>query len=144
MSSRFTLIFSIILGFIIGSFTNMGFIVLGDLAFPWPPEVMAQLENETLTHLDMLNTTHYIFPFLAHALGTLVGAVVALRVAGQDQPIVAWIVGVLFLVGGVYMVNLLPAPLWFEMLDLLVAYLPMSYLGIMFYEKYFASEPIKN
>ena len=83
------IIYAVILGFIVGSFTNMGFIVLGDFIFPWPPEVMIQLENETLNNMDMLNNTHYIFPFLAHAMGTLVGAVCALRIAGEKQPIVA-------------------------------------------------------
>ena len=61
---------------------------------------MIQLENETLNNMDMLNNTQYIFPFLAHAMGTLVGAVCALRIAGEKQPIVAWLIGLLFLAVG--------------------------------------------
>ena len=138
MGKRFQLILAVIFGFIVGSFTNMGFIVLGDFVFPWPPEVMKQLENETLSHLDMLNATHYVFPFLAHALGTLVGAIVSLRIAGHENQNVAWVIGVFFLAGGAYMANLLPAPLWFEVLDLTIAYLPMSYAGISIYQRFHA------
>ena len=104
---------------------------------------MIQLENETLNNMDMLNNTHYIFPFLAHAMGTLVGAVCALRIAGEKQPIVAWLIGLLFLAGGAYMVNLLPAPLWFEAFDLIFAYLPMSYLAILYFSKSLQDNDLK-
>ena len=39
-------------------------------------------------------------------------------------------IGFAFLAGGVMMVLTLPAtPVWFILLDLIVAYLPMAYLG---------------
>lgn len=41
----------------------------------------------------------------------------------------ALIVGVLFLIGGVSMVAMLPSPMWFNALDLIVAYIPMAFLG---------------
>jgi hypothetical protein len=31
--------------------------------------------------------------------------------------------------GGVYMVNILPSPMWFNVLDLGLAYFPMAFLG---------------
>ena len=42
---------------------------------------------------------------------------------------VAYVVGALFLCGGIANVVMLPAPLWFEVLDLVTAYLPMAWLG---------------
>jgi len=42
----------------------------------------------------------------------------------------AMAIGFAFLAGGVMMVLMLPAtPVWFILLDLIVAYLPMAYLG---------------
>jgi len=38
--------------------------------------------------------------------------------------------GILFLLGGVSMVIMLPeTPIWFILLDLICAYIPMAYLG---------------
>jgi hypothetical protein len=41
----------------------------------------------------------------------------------------AWIIGGFFLVGGVINIAMLPSPVWFSVTDLIVAYLPMAWLG---------------
>ena len=41
------------------------------------------------------------------------------------------IVGVVFLAGGIAATFMIPAPTWFMVLDVVVAYLPMAYLGAM-------------
>ena len=38
-------------------------------------------------------------------------------------------IGVFFLIGGTMSVFMLPAPVWFEILDLSLAYIPMGWLG---------------
>jgi hypothetical protein len=38
-------------------------------------------------------------------------------------------VGFLFFVGGVIMIFILPSPLWFDALDLGLAYIPMAWFG---------------
>jgi hypothetical protein len=40
-------------------------------------------------------------------------------------------IGAFFLIGGTTMVFMLPSPMWFNILDLVVAYIPMGYLGGM-------------
>ena len=71
---------------------------------------------------------HFIMPFLAHALGTFVGAFVAAIIAISNKINLALAIGVLFLTGGISMVFMLPSPTWFTLLDLIGAYLPMAYL----------------
>jgi len=71
----------------------------------------------------------FIFPFLAHALGTFVGAFVAARLAANNKMRLAIGIGFLFLVGGITNALMLPAPAWFIILDLLIAYIPMAWLG---------------
>jgi hypothetical protein len=63
--------------------------------------------------------------------GTLVPAFLAARFAPTKPGLLALVCGLFFLLGGVYNVAVLPGPLWFEALDLIVAYLPMAWLGYM-------------
>lgn len=79
--------------------------------------------------MPLLKPAHFVFPFLAHALGTLVGALVAFRLAASRAQALAYAVGAFFLVGGIAAANMIPAPTWFVALDLVAAYLPMAWLG---------------
>ena len=80
-------------------------------------------------HKDLVEPQHLLFPWLAHALGTLVGAAIAARLAAKHHLLMAMVVGLFFLAGGIYMAIIAPAPLWFIVADLALAYLPMAYLG---------------
>jgi hypothetical protein len=79
----------------------------------------------------LLKPRNFIFPFLAHALGTLAGAAVAARIAASHPMTFAIFIGVLFLAGGITMVVMVGGPLWFILTDLLLAYIPMGILGGM-------------
>jgi hypothetical protein len=79
--------------------------------------------------MHLFEPRHFIMPFLAHALGTLVGALLAFLIAANRKAQLAYVVGVFFLIGGVAASFMLPAPAWFIALDLLAAYLPMAWLG---------------
>jgi hydrogenase-4 membrane subunit HyfE len=72
---------------------------------------------------------HFVFPFLAHALGTLVGALTAHLIAASRRSVFAYVIGGLNLAGGIAASFMIPAPTWFIALDLLVAYLPMAWLA---------------
>jgi len=69
-------------------------------------------------------------PFLAHAIGTLFGGFIAARIAATRQIPIAIAVGFFFLIGGIAVFLMMPeSPTWFKATDLLLAYLPMAYLG---------------
>ena len=72
---------------------------------------------------------NFLFPFLGHALGTLSGAFVAAKLAVTHKMKFALGIGVFFLIGGSMAVNMLGGPTWFNVLDLVVAYIPMGFLG---------------
>jgi hypothetical protein len=82
--------------------------------------------------MHLFEPKHFVFPFLAHALGTLVGAAVAAFIAANRQFHLAMTIGVLFLAGGMGSVMMLPAPVWFDTLDLCAAYFPMAWIGWRF------------
>jgi hypothetical protein len=122
---------AVVLGFIAGSAVNMGLILLGARMVPAPPGMDTTTTEGLTAAMPLLGPVHFVFPFLAHGLGTLAGAFVATWVVGRKGWIPAAVIGLLFLAGGVASCFMLPAPRWFEVLDVLVAYLPFAWLGYM-------------
>lgn len=122
-------ILAVIAGIIIGGFVNMGIIMLSASIIP-PPEGVNPADMESIkANMHLYEPIHFLFPFLAHALGTLVGAMIAYLIAASRKMSMALIIGVFFLIGGITNVIMLPAPTWFAVVDLLGAYLPMAWLG---------------
>lgn len=120
---------AVVAGFVVGSVVNMGLILASGHVIP-PPAGADVTTMEGLTaSMHLFEPRHFVFPFLAHALGTLVGALVATMLTPGRSAWPAWIVGGLFLLGGIANVVMLPAPTWFEAVDLLLAYAPFAWLG---------------
>ena len=112
----------IISGIIIGMIVNMGLIILGGIIF---------ITTENFEPMNAINwdLKYFIFPFLAHSIGTLSGSYFVSRLSRNSHIIFPLIIGLYFLSGGIYMVKILPAPMWFVFLDLIVCYVPMSLIG---------------
>jgi hypothetical protein len=120
----------IFLSIFIGAQLNGALLNLGSNLIP-PPEGFNLNSVEGLkAAAPFLEAKHYLFPFLAHALGTLISALLITRFLKTQQLFYSLAAGILFLMGGVAMVVMLPGtPLWFILLDLIGAYIPMAYLG---------------
>ena len=123
-------ILAVLAGLLVGSVVNMAIVLLGPSLIPPPAGVDVSNPESLAQSMHLFEARHFVTPFLAHALGTLVGAFVAFKVAASQKAKFAWTIGVLFLCGGVAACFMIPAPAWFMALDLLVAYLPMAWLGI--------------
>jgi hypothetical protein len=82
-----------------------------------------------IASMHLFEPKHFVFPFLAHALGTFVGALLAAIIAVNHKMIYAMSIALLFLVGGIANCILLPSPIWFMMIDLVAAYIPMGYFA---------------
>ena len=122
-------ILAIIVGIVIGGAVNMSLVMLGPLVIPPPAGVDVTNTQSLIASIHLFEVRHFVFPFLAHALGTLVGVLTAFLVAGSHQSIFAYIVGAFSLAGGIAASVMIPAPIWFIVLDLVVAYLPMAWIG---------------
>jgi hypothetical protein len=120
---------SVVLGLVVGSVVNMGLIWLGGRVIAPPPGADVTTVEGLKASLHLFEARHFVFPFLAHALGTLAGAFVAGLLAPGKSAIPAYVVGGFFLLGGIANVVMLPAPVWFCVVDLLLAYLPSAWLG---------------
>lgn len=120
---------AVLLGFVVGSAVNMGLITLGGKVIAPPAGADVTTMEGLKASLHLFEPRHFLFPFLAHALGTLAGAFVAALIAPAKSILAASIVGGCFLIGGVASIVMLPGPLWFSAADLLLAYLPAAWLG---------------
>ena len=69
-----------------------------------------------------------VLVIVSHALGTLFGALIAVRASREAHIVPASIVGGLMLMGGIANVMLIPHPTWFNAVDLLV-YIPAALLA---------------
>lgn len=122
-------VLGVIAGAVIGSIVNMAIVMIGSSIVP-PPEGVISGDMESIkANIDSFQFQHYIMPFLAHALGTLVGALVAVKIGASHKMILALIIGVLFLVGGIMAVMSIGGSTTFAVVDLVFAYIPMAWLG---------------
>ncbi len=122
---------AVIVGLVVGGFVNMGLVLLGPHVFPPPAGVNVADAESIRASVHLFKPQHFVFPFLAHALGTLVGATIAYLIASARRTAFAYAIGVINLAGGIAAATMIPAPTWFVVLDLVVAYLPMAWLGSM-------------
>ena len=120
---------AVVLGVVVGSVVNMALVAVGPLVVAPPAGVDVTTAEGLQAGMALLQPRHFLFPFLAHAAGTLAGAFVAARVAANHAARLALVVGLVFLAGGVMAASMIPAPGWFVALDLIAAYLPMAWLG---------------
>lgn len=129
MPKLLRLIIATVLGFAAGSAVNMALILVSGSVIPPPAGADVTTSDGLAASMHLMQPKHFLFPFLAHALGTLVGAFVAtlLTRGGSRGP--AFIVGALFFLGGCAAAFMLPAPAWFKAVDLILAYGPPTLLG---------------
>lgn len=122
-------ILAVVIGLIIGGTVNMSIIINSASIIP-PPAGSDLTSMEGLqAAMPLMEPKHFLLPFVAHALGTLVGALIAASIAVDNKMRFALAIGVFFLLGGIWNIVALPSPLWFTVVDLAFAYIPMAYLG---------------
>lgn len=121
---------ALILGIAIGGGINMALVILGPTLIAPPPGVDMASAEGLRASMHLLQPRHLLMPFLAHAVGTFVGALAGSVLAVSHRSLVAYAIGTIFLCGGIAASFMIPALTWFMVLDLTVAYLPMAWLGV--------------
>lgn len=122
-------VLAVITGIVLGSIVNMLLVNIGPMVVPLPEG--ADVSNMDALHesMKLFTPINFLFPFLAHALGTLVGAFAAAKLAASHSGRLAFVIGVFFLIGGIAAAVMIGAPMWFNITDLLIAYVPMAWVG---------------
>jgi hypothetical protein len=124
-------IIALVLGLVVGGVVNIGLIMLGPALLPPPPGVDVTSTESIATSIHLFEPRHFVVPFLAHALGTFAGALVAYLLAASHRFTFAIVVGVFFLFGGITNAFMIPAPTWFIIVDLVGAYVPMAVIALL-------------
>lgn len=119
----------LVLGIIVGMIVNMGIIMISGNVIALPEGVDPTDMESLKAAMPTMEAKHFLMPFLAHALGTLIGAFVAVKIVATRHRMFALIIGLWFLLGGIANCFLLPGPTWFNITDIALAYIPMALLG---------------
>ena len=122
-------ILAIVLGLLIGGTVNAGIIMVSGYIIPPPAGANLTTMEGLQAAMPLMEPKHFLMPFLAHAFGTLVGAILAASMVVNYKMRFAMIIGICFLVAGIMNVFMLPSPVWFTIVDIGFAYIPMAYLG---------------
>jgi hypothetical protein len=132
-------VLAVIAGWLGGSIINMGLIKIGHALIP-----IEGIDPNSMTELAAVMPTlefkYFIFPFLAHAIGTMTGAIIAGLIAVSHKMKFSLGIGLFFLLGGITINYMLPGTTWFAATDILFAYIPMAWLGGKIAIKYSRSE----
>lgn len=134
MNILFRNILGVISGIVIGSVANMFIIMYSGKIIPPPAGADLTTQEGLIASLHLFEPKHFIMPFLAHALGTLIGSYTTLMLVKSKHLILSLVIGFWFLIGGIASVFLLPSPLWFSIIDLVFAYIPVSLLVYQFFK----------
>src|SRR5215475_5742223 len=102
-------ILAVVVGLIIGGGVNMALVVASPHVIPPPAGVDVSDPQSLSASMHLFEPKHFVFPFLAHAFGTVVGALVAYVVAASHRSVFAYVIGVCFLAGGIAAARMIPA-----------------------------------
>jgi hypothetical protein len=122
-------IIAVIVGIVVGSGVNMGLVNIGPSIIPLPEGADISTMEGLAKSMPLFSPANFLFPFLAHALGTLVAAFVTAKIADSHEMRFGIGFGVIFLLGGITMAIMVGGPIWFIAADLILAYIPMGILG---------------
>jgi len=123
-------VLAVIVGLVVGGIVNMAIVIMSSSIIPPPTGVNVTSMESINANLHLYQPKHFLLPFLAHAIGTLVGAMITAKMAASKNLFLAILIGIFYLVGGIENFRELPnSPSWFIAVDLILAYIPMGYLG---------------
>jgi hypothetical protein len=129
MNSVLRNVLAVIAGLVAASLVNMALVKASGLVVAPPPGADMMTAEGIRVAMPRMTPLHFLMPFLAHALGTLAGALVVAVIAATHKMKLALVIGIIFLVGGIVAVSMVGGPLWFILCDLVLAYIPMAWLG---------------
>jgi hypothetical protein len=120
---------AVIVGIAVCMFVNGGIIAMSSSVIPPPDGVNVNDMESIRASMHLFQPRHFIMPFVAHALGSLLGGLAAALIAASHKMTFALVIGIVHLAGGIAAALLIPAPTWFVALDLVVSYIPMAWIG---------------
>lgn len=120
---------AVLIGIVAGGFVNSILVTYSGTIIPLPEGFDPNDPESLIKFMPLFETKHFIMPFLAHALGTFVGALITGIICVKQSINLVYIIAGFFFLGGTAMLIMISAPLWFAFFDLALAYFPMAWLA---------------
>jgi hypothetical protein len=120
---------AVLVGLTIGGLVNGAIISISSALIAPPDGVNVNTIEGLKAGIHLFEPKHFLVPFIAHAMGTFVGAILTTIIAVTHKLKFALAIGIIFLMAGIVNVMMLPAPVWFNISDLLLAYIPTAFLA---------------
>jgi hypothetical protein len=120
---------AVLVGLTIGGLVNGAIISISSALIAPPDGVNVNTIEGLKAGIHLFEPKHFLVPFIAHAMGTFVGAILTTIIAVTHKLKFALAIGFIFLIAGIVNVMMLPAPVWFNISDLLLAYIPTAFLA---------------
>jgi hypothetical protein len=128
-------ILAVIVGLFAGGAVNMAIITLFGNLIPPPEDATVTTMEGLNASIHLFEAKHFIGPFLAHATGTFIGALIVSILAASHKRSFAIGVSIFNFLGGLVMAISIEGPIWFEATDLIFAYIPMGLLAFSIVSK---------
>lgn len=120
---------AVVVGIIAGGAANMAIITISGSVIPLPEGIDPNNMESLKENMHLFEPIHFLMPFLAHALGSFVGALVAAMIAASHKMKFAIGLGVWTMIGGIMAATMIPSPTWFIVADLTLAYIPTAFVA---------------
>ena len=116
-------VMGVVLGVVVGMIVMMALHTASALVYPLPEGVdFASTDPETQARLNewfaTLPAGAFLLAIVAHGLGCMSGAAVAMLIAGRRSLLPAIVIGLFFTICGVLNLVSVPHPTWFPFVDL--------------------------
>ena len=104
-------------------------IKLGNAVIPPPAGVDLSTMDGFKAAIPLYEAKQWLPAFFEHAVGSMAGGAVAALIAASHRMTLAMGIGALHMLGGLVAALMLPFPTWVIVVDLVVMYLPMAWVG---------------
>ena len=121
-------ILGVVVGFVVGMIGMMALHMLSMVVYPLPDGVDVNDPESLGAYIPKMPLGAFIMVWLAHGGGAFIASATCTAIAGSRWFVGAGILGVLFTLAGIANLLMLPHPIWFAVVDVLL-YLPLALLA---------------
>ena len=105
-------ILAVVAGLVAGGIINTIIISVSGKIIPPPEGADVTTVEGIKASIHLFEPKHFLMPFLAHAMNALVGAFVTAKIAANRQMLLAMIIGIISLIGGIAAVMMIATHVW--------------------------------
>lgn len=113
-------ILAVVAGIIVGSICVWAVETLNHVLYPYPEGMKPGDMEGFKAYIETLPFLGKFMVIIGYALGALVSGFIATKISKDGKPTAALICGVIFLFFTIYNMTVLPTPIWFWILGILV------------------------